>query len=117
MNPDYEPRKGSTIRKMMGALRIYEEQHPESQVLESAACRVTWPNLSSQRVFRTNPLVKQMFPVALTNALFLAAKEVDHDPYRYMGLLRASKCGGGEAANLHRSEIVVICESPVRNGW
>jgi hypothetical protein len=79
-NPDYEPRQGSTIRKIVGALRIHEKQHPEtSQMLESAAWRVKWLNLRSQRGFRANPLAKQPFPVALANALFLAAKEVEDD--------------------------------------
>jgi integrase len=39
--------------------------------------------------------------------VFLAAKEVD-DLYHYMALLRASWMRGGEAANLHRSDITVI---------
>jgi hypothetical protein len=113
-NPDYESRKGSTIRKMIGALRIYEEQHPEtSQVLELEVWPVKWLNLRSRREFRANPMDKKPFAVALAIALFLAEKEVDDDLYDYMALLRASSIvwmRGGEAANLHRSDITVICE-------
>jgi hypothetical protein len=52
-------------------------------------------------------LAKKPFPVALANALFLAANEVDDDLY-HMALLRTSWMRGGEAANLHRSDITVI---------
>jgi hypothetical protein len=94
---------------LVGALRVYEEQHPETmQMLESEAWRSKWRNVRSQREFRANPLTKKPFPVALANALFLAAKEVDDDLYHYMALLRASWMRGGETANLHRSDITVI---------
>jgi hypothetical protein len=96
---------------LVGALRIYEEQHPETrQVLESEAWRVKRVNLRSQRGLRANPLAKQPFPVALANALFLTANEVDDDLYHYMALLRASWMRDGEAVNFHRSHITVICD-------